>query len=128
MKKPNRAGRPNPITQEKIDKLEIAFSRGATDAMACVFAEVPTSTFYDYCKAHPEFQARKELLKQKLPLKAIEVIGKALQNNDAKVAQWVLEHKCKEEFGNTFQLTGGDGQAIVPTINIIGVAPKNDNK
>lgn len=126
MKKKSNAGRPHAITQEKIDKLELAFSRGATDGMACVFADVPSSTFYDYCKAHPEFRERKELLKEKLPLKALEVIGKALLNNDAKVAQWVLEHKCKEEFGNSLQLTGNGGEAIVPTINIIGIKAKDE--
>lgn len=91
-------GRPTVLTQEAIQKLEHAFSIGATDIEACFYANIGRSTLYAYQKEHPEFLDRKEMLKEKQVLKARTVIVQALQEGDKNIAKWYLERKRKDEF------------------------------
>lgn len=91
-------GRPTVLTQDAIQKLEQAFSIGATDIEACFYAGIGRSTLYAYQKDHPEFLDRKEMLKERQVLKARSVIDKALQEGDKNIAKWYLERKRKDEF------------------------------
>lgn len=93
--------RPTKMTNCVIGKLEEAFALGCTDAEACFYADIHPDTLYDYCKKNPQFSERKSLLKLKPVLKAKKTILENL--NDAKVAQWYLERKCKEEFNTKIE-------------------------
>lgn len=93
-----KQGRPTIMTPDIIDKLEQAFSLGASDLEACLHAGIGKSTLYNYQNQNPSFVERKELLKDKLILKSRAVLAAALGNNDKQTAQWYLERKRKEEF------------------------------
>ena len=93
------AGRPTIMTPELVNKLETAFSMGCTDLEACLFANISKQTLYNYQDKNPEFVDRKEMLKQKLVLKARSVVAESLNKKDENTAKWYLERKRKEEFG-----------------------------
>lgn len=95
-KKPS--GRPTVIDELTLQKLENAFSLGATDEEACFQAGIGTSTLYNYQNAHPEYVERKNQLKERMIFKARAVIDTALNDGDKDVAKWYLERKKKEEF------------------------------
>lgn len=92
------AGRPTIMTPELVNKLEIAFSMGCTDLEACLFANISKQTLYNYQDKNPEFVDRKEMLKEKLILKARSVIAESLNKKDENTAKWYLERKRKDEF------------------------------
>ena len=92
------AGRPTIMTPELVNKLEIAFSMGCTDLEACLFANISKQTLYNYQDKNPEFVDRKEMLKEKLILKALSVIAESLNKKDENTAKWYLERKRKDEF------------------------------
>ena len=91
-------GRPTVFTPAVVQKLEHAFSIGATDIEACFYAGISRGTLYAYQKEHPDFLDRKEMLKEKQVLKARTVIVQALQEGDKNIAKWYLERKRKDEF------------------------------
>lgn len=93
------AGRPTIMTPELVNKLETAFSMGCTDLEACLFANISKQTLYNYQDKNPEFVDRKEMLKEKLILKARSVIAESLNKKDENTAKWYLERKRKDEFG-----------------------------
>ena len=92
------AGRPTIMTPELVNKLETAFSMGCTDLEACLFANISKQTLYNYQDKNPEFVDRKEMLKEKLILKARSVIAESLNKKDENTAKWYLERKRKDEF------------------------------
>ena len=91
-------GRPNKIDENVLHKLEEAFSQGFSDIEACLYADVGTSTLYNYCNKHKKFMERKEELKKKPLMRARININKALQKGDRDVSKWYLERKAKSEF------------------------------
>ena len=105
-------GRPTKLTPETILLLEQAFSMGCSDLEACVHANIGKTSLYNFQAEHPEFVERKELLKEKLVLKARSVIANALNNKDENTAKWYLEKKKKDEFGNRTEITGANGNPI----------------
>lgn len=91
-------GRPTVLTPEVVQKLEHAFSIGATDIEACFYAGISRGTLYNYQKENPDFLDRKEMLKERQVFKARMVIVQALQDGDKNMAKWYLERKRKDEF------------------------------
>lgn len=115
-------GRKTIMTPEKILLLEQAYSLGCSDLEACLHADIGKSTLYNFQNAHPEFLERKQMLKEKLVLKARTVIAEALNRKDENTAKWYLEKKKKDEFSNRTELTGSDGSDLTPPIiNILPV-------
>lgn len=106
------AGRPTVMTAKILERLRQAFAIGCTDEEACAFADIAPRTFYDYQKANPEFLQEKEALKQKPILKAKKTIEQSL--DDPKNAQWYLERKKKDEFSTRNELTGKNGEDLLP--------------
>jgi hypothetical protein len=91
-------GRPTIMTPEVIKKLEEAFSLGCSDNEACLYANIAKQTLYNYQTKNTEFVDRKELLKEKLVLKARSNIAKSLSAGDSDISKWYLERKKKAEF------------------------------
>lgn len=102
-------GRPTEMTPETIVLLEQAWSMGCSDLEACLHANIGKTTLYNYQNEHPEFVERKQILKEKLVLKARAVIAEALNNKDENTAKWYLERKRKDEFSTKIEneLSGG---------------------
>lgn len=91
-------GRPTVMTPDIITKLEQAFSIGCSDDEACIYADISRMTLHRYQKDNPEFCDRKELLKQKLVLKARTNIATKINEGDIDVSKWYAERKRKDEF------------------------------
>lgn len=90
-------GRPPIITALVMQKLETAFSYGATDKEACFYADISERTLYNYQEKYPEFVERKEALKTNPILKAREAVMLNFLSNP-QVAMRFLEAKLPEEF------------------------------
>lgn len=102
----NKVGRPTVMTEEVIQKLEYAFMRGLTDTEACLYAEIGTSTLYNYCNENPQFMERKEALKQHPTAKARLNVTEAIENGNEELSKWWLERKAKNEFSTKQELGG----------------------
>lgn len=102
----NSVGRPTVMTEEVLRKLEYAFMRGLTDIEACLYADIGTTTLYDYCKENPEFAERKEALKKHPTAKARLNVTEAIEKGDADLSKWWLERKAKDEFSTKQTIDG----------------------
>jgi hypothetical protein len=116
----DKVGRPPSMTQDVVNKLEQAFSLGASDLEACFYAGISKPTLYKYQDENPEFIDRKKALKEKLVLKARSVVADALENKDKQTAQWYLERRKKDEFSTKIEneLSGKDGKPIETTTEV----------
>ena len=99
-------GRPTVMTEEVLQKLEFAFMRGLTDVEACLYADIATSTLYNYGKENPEFLERKEELKKHPTAQAKLNVYEAIENKDVDVSKWYLERKAKDEFSTKQTIDG----------------------
>lgn len=118
----NETGRPTVFSKETILALYNAFTVSATDEEACLMADISMSSLYNYQKENPDFLDKKKRLKKSLSLKSRQVIARKIaEENNVDVAEWWLEHKEKNEFSKRQELTGADGEAIIPTIEITPV-------
>ncbi len=114
-KKGNKVGRPTKITKDILEKLDNAFSLGHSDEEACLVAQIDPQTLYNYCKKHPNYSSKKELLKNSPKIVARRNIVKDLNDGDVKTSKWYLERKAKDEFSNRQELkdvTEEDNEAV----------------
>jgi hypothetical protein len=72
--------------------------RGLTDLEACLYADIGTTTLYNYCEENPEFRERKEELKQHPTAKARLNVTEAIENGNEDLSKWWLERKARDEF------------------------------
>lgn len=107
-KSENKSGRPTKMTSDTLAKLEQAFSLGCSDLEACIFADIHPTVLYRFQERNPEFRERKEMLKQKLVLKARAVVAEALKNGDENTAKWYLERKARDEFSTKQEMAIGN--------------------
>lgn len=109
-------GRPTVMTEETIRKLEAAFAYGASDEDACFYAGIGKTALYDYCQEHPEFAERKEGLKTRPVMKALETVVGSL--GDPEHAKWYLSRKRKKDFSERIET---DMTTLDQPISAIGV-------
>lgn len=102
----NKVGRPTVMTDEVLQKLEYAFMRGLPDAEACLYADIGTTTLYNYCDENPEFRERKEVLKKHPTARARLNVTEAIEKGDADLSKWWLERKAKDEFSTKQTIDG----------------------
>jgi len=108
-------GRPTIMTDDVVNKLEEAFSNGATDLEACFLANISKQTLYNYQENHPEFVDRKEALKEMIKYQAKKNIKDKILEGDIQQSNWWLERKGKDEgFNQRQELTGKDGDNLIP--------------
>ena len=96
--KKHAGGRPTVMTAEILRKLEEGFLMGLSDRKCCAYADVSTTALYEYCKKHPKFAERKELLKDSPAIQAQINVVTAINNGDEDMSKWYLERKAKDEF------------------------------
>lgn len=118
----HQGGRPTIMIQTTLQKLEQAFSNGATDVEACFLADIATATLYDYQKEHPEFIERKQGLKNMIKYKAKTNIKKEIDNGDIQLSKWYLERRARDEF----DLRSDDVSNKPLPIPIMDVSSSND--
>lgn len=131
-KEPNdyeKVGRPETITPEIEDKLITFFKMGLSDEEACEQTGVAMSVLYAHQNRHEEFRDRKKLAKTNLVARARRELFNGLLSRNEKIrvetAKWVLERKVKNEFSTRQEITGADGESLVPTIEIQPVKTKD---
>lgn len=86
------------MTPHVLRLLEVAFLNGHTDEEACLMAGIHTATLYRYIKVNPDFEERKNLLKNNPIIKARQTLNKAIETNP-DIALKFLERKKRDEFG-----------------------------
>jgi len=94
----NKGGRPTKLSPESILKLEQVFAMDGTVLEACFFADIGTSTYYEWITNNPKLADRFEALRQTPILKARQTIFKDL--GDTATAKWYLEKKRRNEFAS----------------------------
>lgn len=114
------------MTKETLQKLEQAFSDGATDKEAIFYAGISSATFYAYCKEHPEFSERCDDLREQIKLQAKRNIVKKINDGDVSISQWYAERKIKGEYSTRTEQTGADGQPVV--IQVVSFDDYNTDK
>lgn len=108
--------------------LEDSFKLGAKVKEALAQAKIPSSTFYDYMKAHPDFSEQIEWW-QAYPIMIAKHSVVAHMNEDGRLALEYLKAKCRDEFAPRTEVTGTDGESIMaPIINILPVTTKTDEE
>ena len=106
--------------------LEDLFKNGARVKYALHEANIPSSTFYDYLKDHPDFSEQIDYWQQYPEMIAKHSVLKHMVE-DGNLALKYLQSKCKEEFGTRTEITGANGDAFtIPPIQILPVAVKGD--
>ena len=108
--------------------LEDSFRLGAQVKEALAQAKIPSSTFYDYLNAHPDFSEQIEWWQQYPIMLAKHSVVRHMEE-DGNLALRYLQLKRKDEFNTRTELTGADGEALaMPTIQILPVAIKEDGE
>ena len=97
-KEKRKVGRPTVMGSETLGKLEYAFLKGLSDRQACLYAGINPDSLYEYCKNHPDYSDRKELLKEQPKIRAKLIISDKLDEGDPEIAKWYLERRAKDEF------------------------------
>lgn len=105
---------PKRLTPEVLQKIEEAAMMDCTMAEIALFANVSSSSLYNWLESDPSFRERLDKLRQTPILKARGTITKNLHKED--IAKWYLERKKKVEFAqhSTTDLTSGGKPIIIP--------------
>lgn len=85
------------ITAKEVEILEYYFTHGFTDEEACLEANVPTRTFYDYCRNNPEWAERRQVLKKKQVMKAKLLVSKNLEEEKDDYIKMVYQEDKRQE-------------------------------
>ena len=106
-------GRPTVMTEKTISKLEDGFLMGFSDEEACLYANISTTPFYEYCKEYPKFKERKELLKKQPLIQAKENMAGFLKSKDKDSTKFYLERKGRDEFATRVEKDVSGGINII---------------
>lgn len=118
------------MTPENIKKLEEVFALDGTISEACFYANITTQTYYNWIKEFPDMKEQFDRLRQRPFLKARQTIVKSLDN--PQYAFEYMKRKKKDEFSDRQELTGPDGEALLPKPLLNGesngIQDNNSNK
>ena len=104
------------MTQEVLQKLELAFCMDYNDEEACFFAGIAPSTLYYYQVDNPEFLEKKSVLRRSLAMKSKTILAASLQpelfedetgkkvwqiRGNVELALTYLQNKYPNEFGKS---------------------------
>lgn len=112
-----KVGRPKKINEEELRKFETAFKMGCNNSEACVYADVPERTFYDYVKDNQDFSHKISKWKLNPVLKAKHTLYQNL--DDIKTAQWYLERKRKDEFSTAQEILNTNANLEITNEKVI---------
>jgi len=113
------------MTEATVGKLEAAFAIDCSIIEACAFADINTSTYYEWIKNNPELSHKFERLKHNPILRAKDSVFQGLKGNP-ELALKYLKSKAPKEFGDTLQVeTKSVHLSIVKIVNELN---DDDNK
>ena len=94
-------GRKTKITDIVVKKIEDVIAMGGTVAMACHYAEITRTTYYNFLNANPEFIDRIEGLREELPLAALSNIANGIrEEGDIPLSERYLARVMPNDYGN----------------------------
>jgi len=121
----SNAGRPTVMTDSTLQLLREAFTWGCTDSEACCYADISTSTLYNYCEDNPEYLELKNKLKDMPVMKAKKIQFDELDKNSVNQANRVIDRKEGTKVKQ--EISGPNGKPIETSsiFNFIPVGPKD---
>lgn len=90
---PQKRGPRRSYTPETIDRLCEAIRLGSTVKLACQYAGIALSTFYQWLNTKPEFRERIEEAEGVSAIAALAVIQRAARDGDWRASAWLLERR-----------------------------------
>jgi hypothetical protein len=93
-----KAGRNPVITDDVCQKLEKSLAAGFSVSLACYFAGISRSSYYNYRAEDKEFANKMRLAEEWSTYKARITILKAIDAGDVAASRFWLERKCRVEF------------------------------
>jgi hypothetical protein len=112
-----KGGRPSELSEEKVKKLEEAFSFDATIEEACFYADITKQTYYNWLERLPALVDRFEALRNNPVMRARQAVITAFEA-DPNLALKYLERKRRAEFALRQELTGEDGNSIKLDVDV----------
>ena len=118
-----KCGRPTVMTKDVINKLEQAYSNGATDIQACFYAGISTSALDCYQKKNPKFKERKAGLKAQLGLISKNNIAKSIKGGSTYDSWKHLEATEKQVYSKRVEQDVNHGGSV-ELVKIIDDVPR----
>lgn len=109
-----KEGRPTRYTEEIVKSLVKSFEDGSTITEACHVAGISRQSFYDWMRDHKEFLDRISIAQEYPDYVARSVLTKSIKEGNVDTAKWWAERRMKDEFSLRKELTGKDGQKLMP--------------
>lgn len=97
-KKKSNAGRKSKKTKETLQKLKEWFLLWLTDEECALYADISTTSLYNYQKENPKLLEQKKVFKNNPKLKARINLVNSILDWDIDNSKWYLERKAKDEF------------------------------
>ena len=116
------AGRKTKYTPETVEKLTQAIRLGATYRLACQYAGIGESVFYEWQQTKPEFVDAITQAEGAAAIKWLAIIEKA-SNDLPQWAAWKLERRYPRDYGRTVQEQEHSGELKV---NVVYAKPSAD--
>lgn len=99
-----------------VEKLEDAFRDGASISEACGLAGIDRQTYYNWLESVDGFSTKMEDAREWVNEIARAVVAqKITRRKDVETAKWWLERRVKEKFSTRNELTGVNGQDLIPS-------------
>jgi predicted DNA-binding protein YlxM (UPF0122 family) len=92
----NENGKYTKLTDDVVNKLEQAISLDATVDEACFYANISKQTYYNWIEKNPKMGERFDQLRQKLTLKARQVVADKIDESYSNAMDYLKRKKRKE--------------------------------
>lgn len=109
--KKTKRGRKTKYTPETVQKIVQALNVGATYKIACDYAGIGTTTFYDWINSKPEFS---DAVKEAEGSGAVMILARIRKEADSgswQAGAWILERRYPEMYGRKVIQHAGDPDA-----------------
>lgn len=105
-----------------------AIEEHKTITHACRALGISRETFYRWCREHPEMaEARKEGKDTVLDIVESKLFKAIEQGNMTAIIYYLNNQGASRGYSNRQELTGADGQPLVPTITFGGTLPPDED-
>lgn len=119
-----KTGRPTKLTEETMTELEKRFRDGAT-TLEAIDGLISEDRYYAYRKDSTEFSERMDLAREYVTEIARGVVARKIKRGDVDTSKWWLERRNKQEFSTRSEVTGKDGEALLPRPILGGESQKD---
>jgi len=105
-------------TDEVVDNLVRAFEDGANISEACRIAKIDRQTYYNWLEDSEEFSTLMTDSQNYPDVVAKMVLVRAIKKSDIDVSKWWAERRMKNEFSTRNEMTGKDGEHLIPRFTV----------